>query len=376
MILRAAQRLTTPLLPDDYLGLIDPLWVAASLRARISAISRETATSVSLELRPSTRLPPHLPGQHVRLGVDIDGVRHWRSYSITSAAPAPLGGHVDTITVTVQRQQDGLVSRYLTDRARTGDILELEAPQGDFHLPSDPPARLLLIAAGSGITPLMGMLRTLYPGDPGDPGTASDRPSRLARTLTKTPTRTPTRVDLIYSARDRGRRIFANELTALATRTESVSVHFRDTARQGRLQLTELESLVPSWRDLPTWACGPPDLLADLTDHWREHGVARNLATERFQPVRAAQAGAGGRVTFTASDKACDVAGDETLLAAGEATGILMPHGCRMGICHNCVLTLESGQVQDVRTGVIHGEPGDVVQTCVSRPATDLSLRV
>ena len=369
VILRAAQRLTTPLLPYDYLGLIDPLWVAASLRARIVAIRRETATSVSLQLRPSTRLPPHRAGQHLRLGVDIDGVRHWRSYSITSAAPAPLSGQVDTITVTVQRQRDGLVSRHLTNRARPGDILELEVPQGDFQLPPDPPSRLLLIAAGSGITPLMGMLRTLYPDALGDPGF---RPSRPART----PARTPTRVDLIYSARDRGRRIFADELASLATRTEAVSVHFRDTARQGRLQLADLESLVPSWRDLPTWACGPPDLLEDLAEHWRHHGIARNLATERFQPVRAVQADAGGRVTFTASRKARDVAGHETLLTAGEAAGILMPHGCRMGICHNCVLTLESGQVQDVRTGEIHGEPGDVVQTCISRPATDLSLRV
>lgn len=388
VILRAAQRLTTPLLPDDYLGLVDPLWVTTSLRARIVAIHRETATSASLELRPSTRLRPHLPGQHIRLGADIDGVRHWRSYSITSAAPTAMSGRGETITVTVQRQPDGLVSGHLIEQARPGDIVQLEGPQGDFHLPLDPPSQLLLIGAGSGITPLMGMIRTLYPGVTGStrttgvPGvtgvTGSTRTTRTTRTTsshTWRRPRTPIRVHLIYSARDRGRRIFADELTALVARTDSLSVHIRDTARQGRLSQADLESMVPTWRQLPTWACGPTMMLDELTAHWQHHGIARNLSIERFQPMRAVEGDIGGRVTFSASGKTRTVERGETLLAAGEAAGILMPHGCRMGICHNCVLPLESGQVQDIRTGEIHGEPGDVVQTCISRPASDLSLR-
>jgi ferredoxin-NADP reductase len=357
-ILRAAQRLTTPLLPDDFLDLVDPLWGTTSLRARIVAERLETSTSVSLTLRPSIRLPLHLPGQHVRLGVDIGGVRHWRSYSITSPATSSRSGHVETFTVTVQRQRDGLVSGHLTDLARSGDIVQLEAAQGDFHLPASLPPRVLLIGAGSGITPLMGMLRTLYPGG---------RQSR---------TRPSVRVHLIYSARDRGRRIFADELTALAARTSPLTVHFRDTGRQGRLSVADLDAVVPGWQDLPTWACGPTDLLADLTSHWRSHGIDHNLATEQFQPIRSPGEGAAGRLSFTESGKSCDVAEAETLLTAGERAGILMPHGCRMGICHNCVLTLESGQVQDTRTGELHGEPGDVVQTCISRPVSDVSLKI
>ena len=53
---------------------------------------------------------------------------------------------------------------------------------------------------------------------------------------------------------------------------------------------------------------------------------------------------------------------------------MLLPSGCRMGICFGCVVPLLSGQVRDLRTGDVHGEPGDLVQTCVSAPAGDVSL--
>src|SRR3954467_14948552 len=120
--------LTTPLLPEDYLGLINPLWSTTELHGRITEIRRETAEAATLVIKPGSGWPGHRPGQWVRIGVDINGVRHWRSYSI-SCAPGGL-----EITV----KAAGYVSDHLVHRTRTGTIVGLDVPQGEFVLPEQP----------------------------------------------------------------------------------------------------------------------------------------------------------------------------------------------------------------------------------------------
>ncbi|MFI7483474.1 flavin reductase family protein, partial [Kocuria sp. M1R5S2] len=127
------------------------------------------------------------------------------------------------------------------------------------------------------------------------------------------------------------------------------------------------------WRDRAAYACGPADFLDAAESLWqREEG---QLRVERFAaPVAPGTGGAGGRVTYEKSDAEVDSDGATTLLAAGEDAGLMMRSGCRMGICHACVTPLLSGQVRDTRTGEVHGEPGHLVQTCVSTAAGPVSL--
>ena len=156
-VLRLAEMVTTPLVPADYLDIVSPLRAGADLRGRIVAIHPETRDAVTVVIRPGAGWNGHTPGQYVRIGVDVDGVRQWRAYSLTSAGDRSDG----CITISVKAIPDGKVSNHLVRRARPGTVIHLDQAAGDFVLPPEAPAKVLFLTAGSGITPVMGMLRNL-----------------------------------------------------------------------------------------------------------------------------------------------------------------------------------------------------------------------
>ena len=126
-LVRLAERATTPLLPADYLDLFDPLRHGADLRGRIVAVHPETTDAATIEIRPGADWAGHVPGQYVRIGVDVDGVRQWRAYSLTH------GPRTDRrICVTVKAVPGGKVSDHLVHRARPGTLIHLEQAAGDF----------------------------------------------------------------------------------------------------------------------------------------------------------------------------------------------------------------------------------------------------
>ncbi|MEV6487134.1 ferredoxin reductase [Actinoplanes sp. NPDC051633] len=337
---RVVELITTPVVPADYLDVIAPLRNAQVLRAKIDAVRPETENSVTLVLRPGRGWVRHEPGQYVRVGVDVDGVRLWRSYSITSSPDRPDG----RITITVTTVQDGAVSNQLVRRARRGQILHLDPPTGEFLLGPTRPAKALFVTAGSGITPVMGMLRSAL-------HEMSD-------------------VVVVHSAGTREAVVFGAELRALAA-AGRIRLIERHTRVDGRLKPADLEELVPDLFDRQTWACGPNAMLDDLETHWADGDAAHLLRTERFRPTLI-NSGGGGTVTFTESGTVVETDGSEPLLDSGEAAGVLMPSGCRMGICFSCVLPLREGAVRDLRDGRLTvAEPGDniPVQTCISAAA-------
>jgi ferredoxin-NADP reductase len=317
---------TTPFLPQDFATLVNPLW-ARQLRARVVSVTAEAAGAATLVLQPA-RWSGHLAGQYVGVGVEIDGVVHWRTYSLT---------HPDQVRITVKAL--GLVSTHLTG-LRAGAVVRLRPAEGEFTWEDRGPA--LFLTAGSGITPAMGMLRSFR-------GRLPD-------------------VTHLHVARRRDEVIFGPELRALGHRLVE---HHDET--DGLLDLGRLDDLVPDWRSRETWACGPAGLLEAAEKHWDARGLAHQLRVERFSPPTLG-GGSEGTVTFARNGTSRRTA--STLLQAGEDAGVLMPSGCRMGICYGCVVPLLAGQVRDVRTGAVHGEPGDLVQTCISTPAGDCSLDV
>src|SRR6478735_7579542 len=160
-VLRAVRAFSSPLLPDDYLELINPLWSTRELRGRIESIDHETPDAATVLIKPGYQWEGHQPGQYLRIGLDIEGVRHWRAYSLTSEPERPDG----CISITVKNVDEGQVSPYLVRHGRQGAIVSLGGVEGDFVLPDDPPDKLLFISAGSGITPIMSMLRSIEPRD-------------------------------------------------------------------------------------------------------------------------------------------------------------------------------------------------------------------
>ena len=350
----AFERLTTPLLPDDYLALVNPLWCGRELRGRIEAIHPETADVATLVIRPGQAWAGHRPGQWIGVGVDIEGVRHWRAYSLSSPPGRPGRGR---ITITVKAVPDGVVSRYLV-QATPGTIVGLAGPDGEFVLPAPPPSRLLFLTAGSGITPVRAMLHGLFGG-------AAAR-SAGHRVLPD--------VVLLHSAPTSGEVIFGQELRALAARFSNLRLYERHTRAEGRLRPADLTDLCPDWADRTAWVCGPAGMLEEAEEQWA--GLEDRLHIERFRPAMPKALGEGGRVRFTRSDRETDADGGIPLLVAGEEAGVLMPSGCRMGICHRCVARLASGQVRDLRTGQVHGDVGDLVQTCVSAAAGPVQIEL
>ncbi|MEO7069686.1 MAG: ferredoxin reductase [Nostocoides sp.] len=334
-----AEALTTPLVPADYLDLINPLRTGADLRARIVSVTPETADAATITLRPTRAWRGHRPGQYVRIGIDIDGVRHWRAYSLTHAPTAD-----GTISITTKAIPDGLVSNHLVRGARPGTMVMLDQATGDFILPTPLPAKVLFVTAGSGITPVMGMLRHHLAALPD--------------------------VVHVHAAPTRSAVIFADELRSYAA-SGLIRLHENHDDTDGFLDLADLDRLVPDWRERDVWTCGPTGLLDAAEGHWAAAGLADRHHVERFRPT-VIEAGEGGTVTFDRTDRTIDADGATAILDAGEDAGVLMPSGCRMGICFGCVVTLREGAVRDLRSGDLTiAEPGDDlrIQTCINAAA-------
>jgi ferredoxin-NADP reductase len=346
--LHAVRSLFTPLLPDDYLELINPLWSTQELRGRIERIERETPDAVTVLIRPGYEWMGHRPGQYLRIGVVVDGVHHWRAYSLTTDPGRPDG----LIGITPKLVDSGKVSPFLVHKARPGDIVRLGGVEGTFVLPDPPPERLLFISAGSGITPIMSMLRSL------------DRDGALDDVVH------------VHSSRSAEGVIFGEQLRDLDSRRAGYRPHLRLTGEAGRVAPADLDELCPDWRERHAFVSGPGEMLDALVRHWREEGEPKRLAMERFQPVIGGDAavGEGGAVRFLSSEVETECDGGTPILVAGEEAGVELPFGCRMGICHTCIGKLCKGEVRDLRTGEVHGEKGEMVRTCVNAPEGDVAI--
>ncbi|MEO5831913.1 MAG: ferredoxin reductase [Nakamurella sp.] len=340
-----ADSLASPRDPSHYLDMFHPLRRGADLRARVVEVRPEAQDAVTVVLRPGAAWRSHIPGQYVRVGIDVDGVRRWRSYSVTSAPTGASSAAAEsTISVTAKAVPGGLVSAHLSQHLQPGDLVHLTQACGTFVLPDPAPRRTLFITAGSGITPVVGMLRSGL--------------DRLDDAV------------LVHSDRSPGDVLFGDELRALAA-AGRLRLFENHTDVQGRLDTAGLAALVPDLTERQTWACGPAGLLDALEEHWAALGIDDQLHTERFQTKRA-EPGEGGTVRFASTGTELVADGATSLLDVGEQAGLLLPSGCRIGICFSCVLPLREGAVRDLRTGdVTTAAPGDgvVIQTCVSAAA-------
>lgn len=343
----AVTSLTTPLLPADYLGLLNPLWSTRSPGGRVEQVRRETADAATLVIRPGRGWAAHRAGQWVRIGVQINGIWQSRTYSVTSVA----GGRSDVFTITVKAIEGGRVSPHLVHATAAGTVLRLDPPQGEFCLPTSLSRSALFLTGGSGITPVMGMLRTL--------SSAGDLPDAVH----------------VHSALDRDDVIFGDELRGMARRFPAYRLHEQHTDVDGFFALDRLDEMCSDWREREVWACGPVGLLDAIEKHWANAGLSDLLHIERFQaPIFASPDAQGGTVSFTKTGRDAEAPAGQPILEVGEAAGVTMPNGCRMGICFTCVAPLRSGQVRDLRTGEVHGDEGDLIQTCVSAAAGPCSI--
>jgi ferredoxin-NADP reductase len=345
------EALAAPHAVDRYLELVRPSWSLHEARAEVVEVRRQTADSVTLALRPNENWKGFRTGQFVRLTVEIDGVRQTRCYSPACSEHAP-----DGIEITVKAHPEGLVSGFLNQAAHTGMVFGLSQADGDFVLPAHRPERLLLISGGSGITPVISMLRTLR--DEGHAG---------AVTFVHY---APTRADVTY----RG------ELDEIATGHPNMRVAHAYTreaggALRGHLSREHLRTVAPDHDRADAYVCGPPGLIESARKIWAEDGIEERLHVESFLPPSLALPSdrAEGSVRFARAGERVPNSG-RSLLEQAEQAGLSPQFGCRMGICHTCTCRKTAGTVRNVVTGEVSAAEEEDIQICVSVPAGDVEL--
>jgi len=337
----------------------------------LTDVIRETPDAVTLRMeQPLVDRINYLPGQYLTLKVDIDGAPHYRSYSLSSTPQLDR-----YLAVTVKRVSGGVVSNYINDHFAPGRLIEFLRPAGHFTVePATQQRRhLVLIGAGSGITPLMGIMRAVLYGEP------------------------QSRVSLLYANRHQSSVIFRERLQALAEtfphRLSLLHVLSRPEAtatlphHPGRITPDTLPTFLthlPSYPDWPTsyYLCGPTGLLEVAHQHLSNVGVgADQIHVERFvadEGITAPQSRLKGptrEVSLKLGDDVYQVKvpPGTTVLQAALAQGVRLPYSCRRGICSTCMSTLEQGQVEmDNPESLLEFEvkKGRVL-TCQAHPLTD-----
>jgi len=350
--------LTGPHGVDRYTELVSPTWTQNDARARIVAVRRSTPRSVTLLLEPNDAFPGFKAGQHVNLSVDIDGRRRTRCYSPASAEGQRL------LELTIGRHEGGLVSEHLYRNARPGMVVGLEKVGGDFVLPAIRPRRILLISGGSGITPVMSMLRTLiaerYDG----------------------------RVTFIHYARSRDEACYHDELAEMS-RVRVLHGYTRTPEHGGSARLDAGEAKLGPPREhgdlqghfgaehlvaaMPNpdavYVCGPPALVTAVREQY-----PAAISESFVPPVFTVPADpSGGQVSFLGSTISV-IDDGRTLLEQAEAAGLQPTSGCRMGICHSCTCRKTGGAVRNLITGAISTAESEDIQICVSVPVGDVEI--
>lgn len=336
---------------DSYVQLVAPTWSTTEVRGRVRRVTRQTAGTATLTIDTNRNWAGFAAGQYVQLTVEIDGVRHTRCYS-----PAGAAGTGRSIELTVKAHPGGLVSNYLVSEAEPGLVVGLSQAQGRFCLPAERPGRLLLISGGSGITPVMSMLRTLLAEGHGGP------------------------VTFVHYCLTRADLTYADQLAAFADHDHVRIVRvFTDEPGGGDLDgfvsAEQLDAIDGDWRSAETYLCGPAPLMASVEGIYAEAGISAHLHTEAFTLDQiVAEAGEiGGRLTFARTGTSVESDGRPVLLQA-EAAGLQPVHGCRMGICHSCICPLTGGAVRDLLTGDLMSTPGEDIRICVSAPVGDAEI--
>ncbi len=350
------RRLLRPLIKPDvfdfWASCVNPHWTWERPLAKLVAREPASRDAVTLLFKPNAHWAGFQPGQHVNLGVDVDGARLTRSYSLTE--PTRTDG---LLAITVKAIEGGRVSEHLCRGAKLGDIFELGAAFGEMTLPSRPQGAWLFLAAGSGITPLMALIRQLAgQGMPVD-------------------------LTLVYWARQRDEFCFLDELRALAAAQPRFRLRLMLTREpalradegEGRIDAELISTLDLRVAHQQVLACGPGGFVDTARALLGEH--AKSFQAEAFTPPPITIDDTGDvEVHLRRSGRRLRLPRGQSLLTALEAEGLKPASGCRMGICNTCACGKFSGSARQLHTGELMHEATPALKLCIHSAATDLEL--
>lgn len=320
--------------------------------ARVASVRGEGRDTLSLVLAPNRNLAAPRPGQHLSLSVEIGGRRHSRSYSVSRPAP---GGQV---CISVRREPGGLVSNYLHDQLRIGDVVELSQPYGELGDGLSEVAPTLFLAAGSGITAIYNLIAAQACLGAGLNG------------------------ELWYWEKHQGRFCYVEELKSLAAAHPGFTLRFISRENSGRQQggsprLDQglAEGMLARQGAAQVVACGGSAFVAAARDLFA--GAPGGFHAEAFSPPVVAES-AGGEAQFfelrlAKSRRTLRVSSEQPLLEALEEAGLQPSYGCRMGICNSCSCRQASGETVNQLNGAALRGAGPL-RLCVSRAQSNIEL--
>lgn len=326
---------------------VNATWSLTEVRARVLRTVQECRDVVSLYLKPNRLFKGFTPGQHLALTLPCNGVLQSRSFSLSQAPDA--GG---VLRLTIKLKADGVLSQAVA-KLKRGAVVRLSQASGDFTH-ARPERGVLLLSAGSGITPLVAMLQYWAKLD--------TRPDVL----------------MIHSCRDDADWILRDDLRTLVHQWPQLKIRPVFTAADGRLDAERLQALAPDFALRDTLLCGPQDFMEWIAAFYREHGLSRQLKQEHFQARRTEIRPDAARYQVFSADgrTAFDARNGQTLLEAAEAGGLQPVHGCRRGICKTCTCRKLGGTVHNQLTDTLSGNGDEWIQLCVSTPVSDLHLEL
>lgn len=347
---------------DRYLELVNPALTIHDARAEVLQVRSQTRRSVTLTLRPNRAWGGFRAGQFVRVGVEIDGIRRTRTYSPASSE------HARNLELTVTAHPDGVVSNHLRAELEPGAIIHLGPATGEFVLTRPRPESLTLISGGSGITPVLSMLRTL--------DAEGHRGSVVLLHYAPAPETVPHRAELdAIAERHSNFRIAlcypgpgSSELLGGGRWSCPVS---------GRFGHDQLDRIAPWFATAQTYVCGPASLMDAVRTVYQAEQLEDRLHTEEFTftAIAAGPDEIGGTTTFTGSGVSAENTGI-SLLEQAESAGLTPEYGCRMGICLSCTAIKRSGCTRDLRTGELAADPGQPIQLCVNAAVGDVDIDI
>ena len=330
-------------------------------QAKVLEIQKHHANALSLRIQTPRGWQGFIPGQYISCEFTVNGVRRKRNYSISS--PVELFEQSGQITITVHRVEGGLVSNYLLDELRLGTCFNISEAMGVFGLEltatqeqSIQTQPLVLLAAGSGITPFASILTSLI------------LESQLQHR----------EIHLFYSCAKKSEHLFHKSFSALETLNSNLHLHWHST-REGsnakRINADLLSSSCPDIKNARVFICGSNDFTQNMISISHSVGVNENqIYFESFDSNLKTADNSEGNIHFTRSNKNIKVSDSSSILEQAELAGLNPKSGCRMGVCHSCTCTKTSGIVINRLTGEKSQADEEEIRICISQPFGEVKI--
>ena len=327
-----------------WLQKINPLWSMNQPLAKVVKKQIVAKDMVSLILQCNRHVQRGVAGQHHPVTVEIAGRHYERTYSLMQV-------DADHLCLTVKKVDQGLVSSWLVDQSQTGDILRLGQPYGEMQQQVQTP-RLLLLAAGSGITPMLSLIEAFCQ-------------SRQLKAIF---------VQLMYWVKTHEDAAYAEYLKEVAENFPNFTYQIFYTQEQDqRLNQSHVNQL-KSLNETTVYACGPSGFAATAETLFKHVASIQTQAFSLSQfDIDATDTGFIN-VTLTQSNKTIAIPKGQSILSSLEHQGIKPKHGCRMGICNKCACSKVQGSTKNLLNGSANHEPSQLLKICVNSAQSDLVI--